>query len=364
MKNIDKITPFTVSTSESSFGVLTTLTVKNEVSIKKSISYKGNTLLANYVYDADGGYNLVYTIINAAGEAESFKEDDGILPTLFLSPDLENYVSVIPYHPDKELEISIPLFNRENTDLPKGNRPFTGDFIGVFNKFSIFYDVDIWDDKKPDKLLAIEFKNGVLKKKHNKKVPLPRNNNIYINANEIHLLSSSGNTWLHRQIDEKGKEIRRRELQASTNFYREIISLSFESNSYVLYEKKGKISIETITADNVCISKAIIDIKDEFFNTWQPEQISDNTCVIRFNTEFGNGWLTMQKDEILEFFYSKGTKGYKNLISGEVLELEEPNLIISSINKTKENGYAVVFYPSVDRKEKNKKILIFQKTVL
>ncbi|MCL5244625.1 hypothetical protein M4I21_02315 [Cellulophaga sp. 20_2_10] len=363
MKNIDKITPFTVSASESSYGVLTTLTVKNEVSVKKSISCKEQTLVASYIYNEDDGYNLVYTVIDDTGKAESFIEDDGILPTLFINPDLENYVSLIPYHPDKELEISIPLFNRGNTDLPKGNRPFTGGFIGVSKQFSIFYDVDIWDDKKPDKLLAMEFKNGVLKKKYNKKVPLPRDNNIYINANEIHLLSSSGNTWLHRQIDEKGTEVKSRALKATTNYFWQIISLSFESNSYVLYEKKGEISIETITADNVCSSKAIIAIKDEFFNTWQPVQIKDDTFIVQFNTEFGNGWLTIKNDEVLELFYSKDTKGYKNLISGDVLELEEPNLIIASINKTKENGYAVVFYPSVERKEKNKKILVFQKRI-
>lgn len=363
MKNIEKIPPFDITIDEFSLGLITTLKIPNEVSIKNSISCKKQTLVASYVYNQDGGYNLIYTIINNKGKAESFKEEDGVLPTLFRSPSLENYVSVVPYHPNKELEISIPLFNREETKLPKGNRPFTGKFIGVSNQFSIFYDVDIWNDKKPDKLLAIEFKDNVLKKKHNIKVPLPRNNKIFIQNNEIHLLSNTRTTWLHRQIDEKGKEIRRRELQASTNFYREIISLSFESNSYILTEENGKLSIETIKVDAICTSKMLVDIKDDFFNTWQPDKISNNTCVIRFNTEFGNGWFTIRGNEILELFYSKDVKGFKNLINGEVIEFSYSNLIISNINKTKENGYAVVLYPVVERKEKNKEMFVFQRVL-
>ncbi|EWH14839.1 hypothetical protein KLA_03387 [Cellulophaga geojensis KL-A] len=363
MKNIEEITPFKVTTNELSLGVITALEMKNGISVKNSIYCKKQTLIASYVYDIDGGYNLVYTIIDNKGKAENFKEEDGVLPTLFFSPSLENYVSVVPYHPNKQLEISIPIFNREETKLPKGNRPFTGKFIGVSNQFSIFYDVDIWNDKKPDKLLAIEFKNNILKKKHNIKVPLPRNNKIFIQNNEIHLLSNTRTTWLHRQIDEKGKEIRRRELQASTNFYREIISLSFESNSYVLTQENGKLSIETITVDAICTSKILADIKDDLFNTWQPEKISNNTCVIRFNTEFGNGWFTIRGNEILELFYSKDVKGFKDLISGEVIDFSYSNLIISNINKTKDNGYAVVLYPVVERKEKNKEMFVFQRVL-
>lgn len=363
MKNIEKIPPFDITIDELSLGLITTLKIPNEVSIKNSISCKKQTLVASYVYNEDGGYNLVYTIIDATGKIENFVEDDGILPTLFLSPSLENYVSVVPYHPNKELEISIPLFNREETKLPKGNRPFTGKFIGVSNQFSVFYDVDIWNDKKSDKLLAIEFKGNVLKKKHNIKVPLPRNNKICIQNNEIHLLSNTRTTWLHRQIDEKGKEIRRRELQASTNFYREIISLSFTSDSYVLTQENGKLSIETVSVDAICMSKMLVDIKDDLFNTWQPEKISNNTCVIRFNTEFGNGWFTIRGNEILELFYNKDVKGFKNLISGEIIEFSYSNLIISNINKTKDNGYAVVLYPVVERKEKNKEMFVFQRVL-
>lgn len=358
MKNIEKVNPFKAKVQNTDFGTLTTLIAEVEVSAKDSICFDGKTLMTNYVYKENQTYDLIYTVIETNGNTENFAEDDGVLPTLFLSPNGENYISVVPYHPDKELEVSIPVFNRENIELPKGNRPFVGKFIGISNQFSIFYDVDIWSDTKPDKILAIEFKNKMIKKKHNIKVPLPRNNKVFIENNEIHLLSKNGNNWLHRQIDEKGKEIRQRNLETNQKFFRQILNLSFNNNSYLLAQEKGKIIIEKIDKNGKSSSIELIDITDRFFNTWQPVKIADNTYVTRFNGEFGNGWFTTKKDQLLEIFYSKDQKGYKNLMTNEVLEMERENLVISSINKTIENSYAVVFYPKTDRENKNRELLI------
>ncbi len=363
MKNIDNINPFESIVKKTEFGILTNLVVNVEISSKESISFHEKTLLANYIYNEDGAYNLVYTIVDTDGNIESFVEDDGILPTLFTSPNQENYVSVVPYHPNKELEISIPLFNRENTDTPKGNRPFNGNFIGISNQFSIFYDVDIWSDKKPDKLLAIEFKNQVIKKKHNIKVPLPRNNKIYISDNEIHLLTNDNNAWIHRQIDEKGNLIKDRTIKSSKDFFLEILSLSFEHNSYLLCEENGKISIEKISIDGATENIELIDIKEKFYNTWQPIKIAEDTFITQFNNESGNGWFTIKNEQILEFFYSKGEQGFKNLLTNEVLQMESDKLVISSINKTTENNYAVVFYPMTDREIKNKELIILNRGV-
>lgn len=363
MKNINQITVFDSFTENIDFIEITTLITAHGISTHGSICCNGKTLLANYVYKKCGTYELIYTILDPAGYSKSFIEEDGTLPTLFLSPKLDNYVSIVPYDPDKELEISIPLFNRENTKLPKGNRPFSGNFIGVSNQFSIFYDVETYDDKKPDKFLAMEFKNEALKKKHNIKVPLPNKNKIFIKNNEIHLLSNNGFTWLHRQIDEKGCEVKRRELHASGDFVREIISLSFTEESYVLCSDGGKIVVEKISKYNVCKSNEVLDIKDDIFNMWQPIKISDHTFVTRFNTEYGNGWLVTKNDSILELYYSKDTNGYKELVSGKVLVIKGKKLIISSINKAQENAYSVVLYPRMGRGISNKEIIVIHKNL-
>ena len=361
MKSLDKVSPFKSSVVKTDFGIVTTLVVEIGVSTAMdAINYNDKTLLANDLDDTVA-FTSVYTIIDNEGNHESFLEDDGMHPTLFLNPENEAFVSVSPYDPDKELEISIPVFNRENTELPKGNRQFLGDFIGTTKQFSIFYDVDIWSDTKPDKLLAIEFKNGAIKKKHNVKIPLPRDNKVFIADNEIHLLASDGKSWLHRQIDEMGKTIRERLIKPNKEYFWQILSLSFDKNSYILYEDEGKISVEIISADGKCESKELANIGDEFYNTWKPVKIADNTYVTNFNGEFGNGWFTIKNDQLLELFYGKEMKGYKNLLTNEILEMDNEHLCISSINKTIENAYAVVFYPMTEQGVKNKELIILNR---
>ncbi|KFF02800.1 hypothetical protein [Chryseobacterium luteum] len=363
MKNIDQINLFKSTIKKTKSGTLTTLAADFGISAKESIYFAEKTLLTNYIYKKDETYNLVYTVIDNDGSEESFVEDDGILPTLFLSPDQENYVSFVPYDPNKDLEISIPVFNRENIELPKRNRPFVGDFIGTSNQYSIFHNADSWSDTKPDKLLAIEFKNGVIKKKHNVKIALPRNNKIFIQNNEIHLLAKDNTNWVHRQIDELGKLVRERTIKSNHQFFRQILSLSFEENSYILCEEKGKISIEIISAQNACNTMNLIEIGDRFYNTWQPVQVGEQTFITRFNNEFGNGWITTKNEQLLEIFYGKEEKGYKNLLTNEVLEMDHKDLVISSLNKTKENCYAVIFYPMANDKKHSNELIILNREI-
>lgn len=363
MKNLDKVDPFRSTVVKTDFGTITTLVAEIGVSEKDSICYDGKTLLAAIVYTGDGSYDMTYTVIDREGNHQSYKDDDGINPTLFLSPDNEAYVSVTPYHPGKDFEISIPVFNRENTELPKGNRQFLGYFIGTVKQFSILFDVDIWSDTKPDKLLAVEFKNGAIKKKHNSKIPLPRDNKIFIAGGEIHLLASDGEDWRHRQIDETGKTVRERHIKPISKYFDQILNLSFENDSYVLCCDDGKITVGIISADGKCENRELVDIADPFYNTWRPEKIAEDTCVTRFNGEFGNGWFTIKNDRLLELFYSKGVKGYKNLLTNEVLQMDNENLCIGGLNKTVENSYAVVFYPMTDRDVKNKELIILNRTL-
>jgi hypothetical protein len=360
MKNLDKVAPYTSSIIQGDFGTMTTLLAETAVSAKDSIAFGEKTLLSNYVYEKNGTYQLIYTTVEIDGSIDNYVEDDGILPTLFLSPDQENYVSVIPDHPDKELEISIPIFHRENVEIPKGNRPCTGDFIGTMHSYSIFHDVD-FDDNKPDKIQAIEFINGKLKKKHNVKIPLPANNRIAICNKAIHLLVNDGSILLHREMDEKGNITRSREIDAKDIDVLEILSSSFDHDSYLLAQDKDKIIIEKINAAGVSEIIELVDFSDPLFNTWLPVKIADDTFVTRFNSEFGNGWLTTKNDELLEIFYSKGVRGYRNLLTNELLSIQHDKLIISSINKTTEHGYAIVLYPMAGDTADNAELIVLNR---
>ncbi|MDN2672143.1 hypothetical protein OX459_12145 [Janthinobacterium sp. SUN026] len=361
MKNLDKVAPFTSSITQGNWGTMTTLVAEVGVSTKDSIAFGEKTLLTNYVYQKSGVYHLIYTVVGIDGGIDNYLEDDGILPTLFLSPDQENYVSVIPYHPDKELEISIPIFDREDVEMPKGNRPCTGKFIGTTQAYSIFHDVDIFDNNKPDKILAIEFINGKLRKKHNAKIPLPASNIIAICDKAIHLLANDGSLLLHREIDEKGNVTRSREIDAKDIDVLQILSSSFDKDSYLLAQDKDKIIIEKINAAGASEIIELVDFADPLYSTWLPVEIADDTFVMRFTSEFGNGWLTTKNDELLEIFYSKDEQGYRNLLTNELLSIPRDNLIISSINKTSDRAYAVVLYPMADDNAGNAELIVLNR---
>lgn len=126
MKNTETVLPFKASIEKKAIGTITTLEAKHGLSAKENITSKEASLITSYVYDENGNYKLVYTRVNPDGTIESFQEPDGILPILFISPAGENYVSLQPYDPDKDLEMSIPVFNRENTELPKRYKTIYG----------------------------------------------------------------------------------------------------------------------------------------------------------------------------------------------------------------------------------------------
>lgn len=362
MKNLNPVQPFQASVTTTSHGVLTTLTVDTSLSAKESIASGEKSLLTNYVYREDGTYQLVYTLVDRDGQAEHFAEDDGILPTLFLGPRQEAWVSIVPYHPDKELEISIPVFRREQVALPKGNRPFVGDFIGSTETAAIFHDAD-WSDTKPDKMLVMQFENGLLKKKSNLKLALPGNNKVAVTNSTIQLLAHVDDNWLHREIDEQGNELRRRSIAANGIYCLQILALSFDGDSYLLAQHAGHIVIVKIDMAGNSELVNLIAFEDEFFNTWRPEAIGDDMMVTRFNCEFGNGWLSTRQDQLLELYYGKDDSGYRNLLNGELLQLPHDNLVISSLNRTAQHAYAVVLYPMAGDEDSTRQLLILNRTL-
>lgn len=363
MDNTIEINPFESDTEMTSFGRVTRLQAEEGVSVQDSISFEGKSLMAIYDYKDNGTYDLVYTVVDGEGGTKSFLEPDGKLPTFFAGPNGDAHVSIVLHDPDKELEISIPVFNRERIERPKGNRPFVGKFIGTCNQFAIFYDVDPFSPSKPDKLQGIEFKNGVIRKKHNSKISVPGNNKIFIGNNEIHLLARMGEGYVQRQIDESGKEIRQRSIAARPKVFKEALSMSFDQYAYLLSQEGGMIAIEKIDAEGKGEVVELIDIGDPFYSTWKPVEISANTFVTRFTTEWGNGWLTTKEDKLIEIYYGKGDEGYKNLITGESLKLGNGKYIISGINKTGDDSYAVIFYPFTDRNTKNREVVILNHSV-
>ncbi|MDR1274847.1 MAG: lipocalin family protein [Candidatus Accumulibacter sp.] len=342
-------------------GAITVIKGAHGLSQHGAIGHNGKTVLANYVYQKDETYDVVYTVIKADGEVEgNFQEYIGVLPTLFRSPDNEIFASITDTRTEKEQDLSLPLLNREAFDEPKHKRPYPGKYIGNVNQSAIFHNVDIFSDKKPDTLLSLSFDKGKIKKHTLVKLDFPKDNKIYISDNKIHLIGKDAGAHIHRQIDENGNEIQKRKLELGDFWCREALKLSFEGRSTLISNRGSQISLLEIDEKGKLGIKTLIDIKDKLYNTWRPVEISDDVSIIQFNTEYGNGWLAIRGNELVEAWYGRDDKGYESLLSKETIEIENNDLIINGINGTEENSYSVVLQPNT---REPKEIIVLNRTI-
>ncbi|MDR1180298.1 MAG: hypothetical protein LBK44_07310, partial [Spirochaetales bacterium] len=94
MKNLTKYAGFETKIDKTKDRTITTISSKSVISQKKNMEWNNKTVLANNVYKKNETYNVVYSIIDFEGNIqENYLENNGILPTLFKSPDNELYVS-------------------------------------------------------------------------------------------------------------------------------------------------------------------------------------------------------------------------------------------------------------------------------
>lgn len=342
------------------FGLISTIEVPYALSVKGNCWSKEGLLIANYIYSNEGDtntYELVYTIIDSEGNTKEEKETRGVLPTLFLSPTKENFVSLVSG--EEEEMTSYSIFDKSIKGF-KSSKSFDGRFVGCTTDHSIFYNVDIWSEKAADVMNVIVFKDGVLVDEKKVAIPFPKDNKICVRNGEIHIITEVEDGWLHRQIDENGEEVRRRLLEFDFPFVHEALTLSFDEKSYLLCEENGEIGIVEIDADGEGMYGDLFNIGDEFFGTWHPQRVSDDTNAVQFTTEFGNGWLVIKNDELVELFYNKNKKGYQNLLTKEVLSIDNNDLVLSGINPIADGKIGLVFYPRKQRKETYNKAFVLQ----
>jgi hypothetical protein len=355
MKELERYEGLTADVRKLGDCYLTTLKTKIEFSGAENIEYEGKTLFATKIYKENETYDVVYALIGANGEAEGFfHEQEGIMPTLFKSPEGQGsapFASVIPYDPDKELEISLPLFNRKEAEPTKPGRPFLGDYVGTTGAFSVLHYADIWSDTKPDKLLLFEFSGGKIKKKHNVKLDLPRDNKALTDSEGIHLIARDGNVFVHRLVDEKGKEKKVRRVASGKQWFRQALSLSFEKDSLLITSKKSRIQLLTITPAGEVLEKELCDVGFDIYNMFPAARLSENCFAVKFNGETGNGWFVVKNGELKEIFVGTDEPGYRELRSGVFLPLGRNDLMLA-INKTRD-GYALILEPTTDAKDRS-----------
>ncbi|MVX36782.1 hypothetical protein [Myroides sp. LoEW2-1] len=350
---------------QTSFGLISTIEVPTALSIKGSCWTKEGLLLANYIWDEleSESYKLCYTVLSKDGKQDSIVEDNGILPTLFVNPYGDNYASLVPSE-ESETTLSLSIFNQEVKPF-KGTKSFNGRFVGCTAHSSVFYDVDIWDEKKADVMFVLNFDNNQIKEERKVAIPFPKGNKVSISDGKINLITEVEDGWLHREIDEEGNELRSRILEFDFPFVHEALSLSFDKKSYLLCEENGEIGIVEIDENGDCLYGELFNLGDEFFGTWHPQVINETTAAVQFTTEFGNGWLVIKEDELVELFYNKNKKGYKNLITHEVLSIDNNDLAVSGISTVggQKDTIGIVFYPRKPRKQAYNKVFVLQHSI-
>ncbi len=354
---------------KTTFGLLSTIEVPFALKPMGSCWSKKGLLLANYIYtDSEevNAFELVYTLIDSEGAKREIVESEGILPTLFLNPNQENFVAVATEKEGVEGQEILSVIKRSaKADTESFFFPDTlaGRFVGCTKSNSIFYEVDIWKDTQQDVLTYVRFHDSLVKEVKKVNIPFPKGNKVYVHQNEIHLITEVESGWLHRQLNEEGIEVRRRVLEFDFPFVHEALRLSFDDKSFLLCEEYGEIGIVEIDEEGNCLFGDLYDLGDEFFGTWHPQAITATTSAVQFTTEYGNGWLVIDSDNLIELVYNKNKTGYENKLTKEVLNLGANDMILSSISAITDNQIGLIFHPRKARKEVNNKLYVLQHTI-
>lgn len=350
---------------QTSFGLITTVEVPVALNFKSSCWSEKGLLLANYIFDkaeVNSAYKIAYTLVDNQGNIEEVMQSEGAMPVLFLNSKKQNFVCLTKVESNEEKAIVLPV-NKERQSGQSEIAPFSGHFVGCTKESSIFYHVDLWKETTLDVMTILHFDENNTITQTQVEIPLPKGNKISLFNNEIHLIAEMEEGWLHRQIDETGTEIKRRILDFDLPFVHEALMLSFDSNAYLLCEENGEIGVVEIDTEDNCNYTELFNIGDEFFGTWHPQRISQDIAAVQFTTEFGNGWITLKKDELLELFYNKNKKGYKDLVTKQILSIDSNDLALGGINAIDSNSFSVVFYPRKTRKESYNQAFILQRSL-
>lgn len=346
MQNLQEFNiPFHFQIKELENGNITEIRLENKFSYLTQINLRANSYLAFNIYNKSS-YTVGYIEINILGEIVAiWEEKEGILPSFFHSPDHETWVSVMPYHPDKDQNINIPIYNRENIEYPKPKSPIVGDFIGIIDNSVIIYCNNYY---KPIKFHKIDFLNGKIKSQKSIKLDKILQKSYskgFINSqNEFHAIALDEFNLYHYQFDLKGILLRERALKNIAFGNNAIIELSFENKSLIIHGTiDGKIASCEILPNGEMLSDVIYDLKHQIYSMNPAIFLYENTYLISFVYEKGNGWLIMKDRELIEIFISESSSKYRNLLDNNILEIEDNEARLFGVNKTIKNGFCMTF---------------------
>lgn len=356
-----------VETLTNSLGQVTLLKHPGGISPKGAIAApKGGTVIAAYAYhdDQNGLYDVVYIHVDGSGTIlDTQHEQEGVLPELFHSPDGAVWVSLGTTH-GKELDIALPLYGRSEHAAPKGTRPFPGKYAAAAGTLAWFHDEDWFSEKKPDRLLRLEFADGSIQSSKVIKLPMPKNNKISLDSEcRLGLLAvlHQEEELLHRTLDEQGKVIEERRLSGFEADMLQVLELGSERDMRVIFTMGNVLNLGVVTPDGRREKHALFELQSPFYSMWEPMRLADGTDIIRFTFEEGNGWAIVQNKELRAIFTHSGERGYTNQLTGELLPIPaSESLVLNDICRVSDQAYRVIIYPMMNGAAKAQQLFIAQ----
>lgn len=338
-------------------------------SFKQSISQGDDTWLVFYAYNSKGSYHVIYAVMNASGNIGAvLHEPEGILPTLFHAPGGALWVTLTPYHPDKEQEVFLPVAERANFTPLKPGRQFPGDFIGTIENSALCWQQETFSDKKPDKLLLLQYKDGNVQKKKELKIEQPNRNKPLVAQGKVYLISWGEDGLLCRIMDLEGKILSSRKLAFYPEQF-EVLAVSEAGEISLFYtDAGGEMGVCKIAANGDVTRTAALTTGLDIYSTWPVLWLNADTFLLKFTHEEGNGWIVIRNNTAVECFVQGKSDGlFTDLVSNKNIRLHDKALILWDAVKLGEHRYALSFYPSPENARDTKganAIFIFQRSIV
>jgi hypothetical protein len=270
-------------------------------------------LTGNAYKDPALTYDTVY--IGLGADERVLKEDQGVLPTMFVGPDGRLWAVVTNPYGDRDCEVVRPVGGRPH----KGRRPFVGTPLWLDGNVLVLLNSDAFSDK-PDRWLRYDLGD---EKAKILKLPPPGRGKFLRNDQGIQCLAG----MTHRLLSPTGEVLRERALPLE-RLGVQPVDLRFDGTSTAAAHDGQIWWWLTIGGDGSVTRKEIA--KRAFYTLFPPERVTD-TLVFRYVDETGNGWVCVRDGTLISSVHSTET-GYVDGAGQTVIALPSARWVLSGLS--------------------------------
>jgi hypothetical protein len=312
--------------------------------------FNNNFFYSLKIYKESISSNLYLEMDSLGNVIRVLKETEGTLPELFIAPNNQVWSINTCLDDSKDMEIALPIANRNDLKKAYKHRSFVGEWLGNIENTVIFFNDDLYG-KKPDQICKLEFMKKDIVKRKIVKIPLPKLNKICIDQHGcLQMIAWHEGNLLHRNINLNGDVLEERIIDAGDLQDVVPIRLSFNNDTELLGFNNNFLYVITIKPTGEIIQNKLIELDAEntFYNIWTPQLIESHQFIIRFNGEKFNGWAVIKMNRVVECFINyEDSSYYTDIISNMVIELPKSNknnFVISGLSVNNKNTYQVAIY--------------------